>query len=180
MVRVKVRCETEEPSTKRRTKARHDPAALRAVQEALGQEGSQRSSRPRRVDPPPSYAEGSEEEIEEEEEEERTESDGEEEDDTYEQPPEPPLRHGKGPAKEKPRYKPHPKKSHQASNVHQSRAATRIPPIHKQGVAAHICPKTPPRLIPTLPPNVRVVNTPINLREPGSVLGFTEQMIRDY
>jgi hypothetical protein len=25
-----------------------------------------------------------------------------------------------------------------------------------------------------------VVNTPINLREPGSVLGFTEQMIRDY
>jgi hypothetical protein len=41
MVRVKVRRETEEPSTQRRTKARHDPAALRAVQEALGQEGSQ-------------------------------------------------------------------------------------------------------------------------------------------
>jgi hypothetical protein len=41
MVRVKVRCETEEPSTQRRTKARHDPAALRAVQEELGQVGSQ-------------------------------------------------------------------------------------------------------------------------------------------
>jgi hypothetical protein len=87
MVRVKVRRKTEEPSTQRRTKARHDPTALRAVQEALGQVGSQRSSRPRRGDPPPSYDEGSEEEIEEEEEE-RTESDvGEEEDDTYEQPP---------------------------------------------------------------------------------------------
>jgi hypothetical protein len=81
------------------------------VQEALGQEGSQRSSRPRRGDPPPSYAERSEEEIEEEEEEERTESDDEVEDETYEQSPEPPRRHGKGPAKEKPRYKPHPKKA---------------------------------------------------------------------
>jgi hypothetical protein len=47
MVRVKVRRETEEPSTQRRTKARHDPVALRAVQEALGQEGSQHNSRPR-------------------------------------------------------------------------------------------------------------------------------------
>jgi hypothetical protein len=56
---VKVRRKTEEPSTQRRTKARHDPAALRAVQEELGQEGSQRSSRPRRGDPPPSYAERS-------------------------------------------------------------------------------------------------------------------------
>jgi hypothetical protein len=84
MVRVKVCRETEEPSTQRRTKARHDPAALRVVQEALGEEGSQRRSRPRRGDPPPSYAEGSEEEIEEEEEE-RTESDGgDEEDETYE------------------------------------------------------------------------------------------------
>jgi hypothetical protein len=36
MVRVKVQRETEEPSTQRRTKARHDPAALRAVQEELG------------------------------------------------------------------------------------------------------------------------------------------------
>jgi hypothetical protein len=36
MVRVKVRRDNEEPSTQRRTKARHDPAALRAVQEALG------------------------------------------------------------------------------------------------------------------------------------------------
>jgi hypothetical protein len=70
MVRVKVRRKTEDPSTQRRTKARHDPAALRVVQEALGQEGSQRSSRPRRGDPPPSYAEGNEEEIEEKEEEE--------------------------------------------------------------------------------------------------------------
>jgi hypothetical protein len=113
-MRVKIRRETEEPSTQRRTKARHDPAALRAVQEALGQEGSQRSSRPRRRDPPPSYAEGSEEEIEEEEEE-RTESDGgDEEGETYEQSPEPPRRHGKGPAKENTRYKPHPKRSHQA------------------------------------------------------------------
>jgi hypothetical protein len=185
MVRVKVRRETEEPSTQRWTKARHDPAALRAVQEALGQEGSQRSSRPRRGDPPPSYAEGSEEEIEEEEEEEeeeeRTESDGgDEEDETYEQSPEPPRRHGKGPAKEKPRYKPHPKKSHQALYIHQSRAATRVPPKHKQGVAAQICPKTPPRLIPTLPPNVRVVDTSIKLRDPSSVLGFAEHMIRDY
>jgi hypothetical protein len=102
MVRVKVRRETEEPSTQRRTKARHDPAALRAVQEELCQEGSQRSSRPRRGDPPPSYAERSEEEIEEEEEEERTESDGKEEDDTYEQPPEPPRRHGKGQLERKP------------------------------------------------------------------------------
>jgi hypothetical protein len=97
IMRVKIKHENEEPSTQRRTKARHDPAALRAVQEALGQEGSQRSSRPRRGDPPPSYAEGSDEEIEEEEdeeeedEEERTKSDGgEEEDDTYEQPPPPP------------------------------------------------------------------------------------------
>jgi hypothetical protein len=179
-VRVKIRRETEEPSTQRRTKARHDPAALRVVQESLGQEGSQCSSRPRRGSPPPSYAERGEEEIEEEEEE-RTESDdGEEEDETYEQPPEPPRRHGKGPAKEKTRYKPHPKKRHQASYVHQSRATTRIPPKHKQGVAAHICPKTPPRLIPTLPPNVRVVDTPIKLREPGSILGFAEHMIRDY
>jgi hypothetical protein len=178
-MRVKIRRETEEPSTQRRTKARHDPAALRAVKEALGQEGSQRSSRPRRGDPPPSYAEGSEEEIEEEEE--RTESDGGDEDDkTYEQSPEPPRRHGKGPTKEKSRYKPHPKKSHQAPYVHQSRAATRIPPKHKQGVAARICPKTPPRLIPTLPPNVRVVDTPIKLRDLGSVLGFAEHMIRDY
>jgi hypothetical protein len=182
MVRVKVRCGTEEPSTQRRTKARHDPAALRTVQETLAQEGSQRSSRPRRGDPPSSYAEWSEEEIEEEEEEEeRTESDGgDEEDETYEQSPEPPRRHGKGPAKEKPRYKPHPKKSHQAPYVHQSCAATRVPPKHKQGVAAQICPKTPPRLIPTLPPNVRVVDTPIKLRDPGSVLGFAEHMIRDY
>jgi hypothetical protein len=132
-MRVKIRRETEEPSTQRRTKARHDPAALRAVQEALGQEGYQRSSRPRRGDPPPSYAEGSEEEIEEEEEEERTESDGGDEDDeTYEQSPEPPRHHGKGLAKEKTRYKPHPKKSHQAPYVHESRAATRIPPKHKQ------------------------------------------------
>jgi hypothetical protein len=179
-MRVEIRRETEEPSTQRRTKARHDPAALRAVQEELGQGGSQRSSRPRRGDPPHSYAEGSEEEIEEEEEK-RTESDGgEEEDETYEQSLEPPRRHGKGPAKEKTRHKPHPKKSRQAPYVHQSRAATRIPPKHKQGVAAHICPKTPPRLIPTLPPNVRVLDTPIKRREPGSVLGFAEHMIRDY
>jgi hypothetical protein len=118
MMRVKVKRETEKPSTQRRTKARHDPAALRAVQEAFSQDGSQHSSRPRRGDPPPSYAERSEEEIEEEEEKKRTKSDGEEENDTYEQPLEPPRRHGKGPAKEKPRYKPHPKKSHQASYVH--------------------------------------------------------------
>jgi hypothetical protein len=86
IMRVKIRHETEEPSTQRRTKARHDPTALRDVQEALGQEGSQRSSRPRRGDPPPSYAEGSDDQIEEEEE--RTESDDDEvEDDTYEQPP---------------------------------------------------------------------------------------------
>jgi hypothetical protein len=83
MVRFKVRLEIEEPSTQRRTKARHDPAPLRAVQEELGQGGSQHSSRPRRGDPPPSYAERSEEEIEEEEEEERTESDDVEEDETY-------------------------------------------------------------------------------------------------
>jgi hypothetical protein len=178
-MRVKIRHDTEEPSTQRRTKARHDPAALRAVQEELGQGGSQHSSRPRRGDPPPSYAERSEEEIEEEEE--RTESDGgEEEDETYEQSPEPPRRHGKGPAKEKTRYKPHSKKSHQASYVHQSRTATRIPPKDKQRVAAHICPKTPPRLIPTLPPIVRVVDTPIKLREPRLVLGFADHMIRDY
>jgi hypothetical protein len=153
MVRVKIGRGNEEPSTQKRTKARHDPAALQAVQEALGQEGSQHSSRPRRGDPPPSYAERSEEEIEEEEEEERTGSDDEVEDETYEQSPEPPRRHGKGPAKEKPRYMPHPKRSHQAPYVHQSRPATRVPPKHKQGVASHICPKTPPRLIPTLPQN---------------------------
>jgi hypothetical protein len=83
MVRVKVRRETEEPSTQRRTKARHDPTALWAVQEALGQEGFQYSSRPRRGDPPPSYAMGSDDDIEEEEG--RTESDGDEENkDTYE------------------------------------------------------------------------------------------------
>jgi hypothetical protein len=87
IMRVKIRRETEEPSTQRRTKARHDPTALRVVQEALGQEGSQHSSRPRRGDPHPSYAEGSDDEIEEEEEE-RTESDDDGvEDDTYEQPP---------------------------------------------------------------------------------------------
>jgi hypothetical protein len=39
-MRVKIRREIEEPSTQRRTKARHDPTALRVVQEALGQEGS--------------------------------------------------------------------------------------------------------------------------------------------
>jgi hypothetical protein len=177
-MRVKIRRETKEPSTQRRTKARHDPTTWRVVQEALGQESSQRSTRPRRGDPPPSNAEGSEEEIEEEE---RTESDEDEvEDDTYEQPPEPPRCHGKGPAKEKTRYKPHPKKSHQAPYIQQSQAATRAPPKHKQGVAAHICPNTPPRLIPTLPPNVWVVNTPINLREPESVLGFTKHMCQDY
>jgi hypothetical protein len=109
MVRVKVGRGNEEPSTQRRTKARHDPAALQAVQKALGQEGSQRCSRPRRGDPPPSYAEGSEEEIEEEEE--RTESDGDQEDETYEQSPEPPHRHGKGQAKGKPHYKPIPKRA---------------------------------------------------------------------
>jgi hypothetical protein len=86
----------------------------------------------------------------------------------------------KGQLKNKSRYKPHPKKSHQAPYVHQSRPATRVPPKHKQGVAAHICPKTPPRLIPTLPPNVRVVDTPIKIRDPGSVLGFAEHMIKDY
>jgi hypothetical protein len=65
---------------------------------------------PRRGDPHPSYAEGSEEE--EIEEGEGTESDDDEvEDDTYEQPSKPPHRHGKGPAKEKTLYKPHPKKS---------------------------------------------------------------------
>jgi hypothetical protein len=86
MVRLKVSRGNEEPSTQRRTKARHDPAAFRAVQEALGQEGFQRSSRPRRGDPPPSYAEGSEEEIVEEE---GTESDDDEvEDETYVQSPE--------------------------------------------------------------------------------------------
>jgi hypothetical protein len=73
-----------------------------------------------------------------------------------------------------------PKRAAKPPYVHQSRAATRIPPKHKQGVAAHIWPKTPPRLIPTLPPNVQVVDTPIKLREPGSVLGFAEHMIRDY
>jgi hypothetical protein len=119
IMRVKIRRETEEPSTQRRTKARHHPATLRVVQEALGQESSQRSTMPRRNDPPPSYAEGSEKEIEEEE---RTESDDDEvEDHTYEQPPEPPCRHGKGSAKEKTRYKPHPKKSHQAPYIQQSR-----------------------------------------------------------
>jgi hypothetical protein len=40
IMRVKIRREMEEPSTQRRTKARHDPASLRAVQEALGQESS--------------------------------------------------------------------------------------------------------------------------------------------
>jgi hypothetical protein len=177
-MRVKISCETEEPYTQRRTKAWHDPAALRVVQEALGQEGSQRSTRPRRGDPPPSYAEGSEEELEEEE---GTESDDDEvEDDTYEHPLKPPRRQGKGPAKEKTRYKTHPKKSHQAPYIQQSCATTRAPPKHKQGVAAHICPKTPPRLIPNLPPNVRVVITLINLREPGFVLGFAEHMYWDY
>jgi hypothetical protein len=39
-MRVKICRETEEPSTQRRTKAMHDPAALRAVQEALGQDRS--------------------------------------------------------------------------------------------------------------------------------------------
>jgi hypothetical protein len=111
MVRLKVSRGNEEPSTQRRTKARHDPAAFRAVQEALGQEGSQRSSRPRRGDPPPSYVEGSEEEIMVEEEEATESDDDEVEDETYEQSPEPPRRHGKGPAKERSRYKPHPKRA---------------------------------------------------------------------
>jgi hypothetical protein len=148
------------------------------MQETLGQESSQRNTRPRRGDPPPSYAEASEEE---EIEEEGIESDNDEvKDDTYEQPPEPPHCHGKESAKEKTRYKPQPKKRHKAPYIQQSQAATRAPPKHKQGVAAHICPKTPPRLIPTLPPNVQVVNTPINLRKSGSVLGFAEHMYRDY
>jgi hypothetical protein len=63
------------------------------------------------------------------------------EDDSYEQPPEPPRLHGKGPAKEKTRYKPRPRKSHQAPYIQQSRAATRTPPKHKQGVAATFAPK---------------------------------------
>jgi hypothetical protein len=73
-----------------------------------------------------------------------------------------------------------PQKSHQDPYIQQSQAATHAPPKHKQGVAAHICPNTPPSLIPTLPPNVWVVNTPINLREPESVLGFTKHMCQDY
>jgi hypothetical protein len=87
---------------------------------------------------------------------------------------------GRGRQKRKPATSLTPKKSRQAPYVHQSCATTRIPLKQKQGVAAHICPKTPPRLIPTLPPNVRVVDTPIKLREPRSVLGFAEHMIRDY
>jgi hypothetical protein len=83
-MRVEIRCDTDEPSTQKRTKARHDPATLRVMQETLGQESSQHSARQRRGDPPPSYTEGSEEE-EKIEEEEGTESD-EVEDDTYEQP----------------------------------------------------------------------------------------------
>jgi hypothetical protein len=68
IMRVNIRHDTDEPSTQRGTKARHDPTTLRVVQKTLGQESSQRSTRPRRGDPPPSYAEGSkEEEIEEEE-----------------------------------------------------------------------------------------------------------------
>jgi hypothetical protein len=153
IMRVKIMCETEEPSTQRRTKARHEPVALRVMQDALVQEGSQRTSRPRRGDPPPFYAEESDYEIEEEEED-RIESDDDEvEDETYEQPPEPPRRHGKGPAKEKTCYKPHPKKSHQAPYIQQSRAATHTPPKHKQGVAAHIFPKTPLTDIGTLGPH---------------------------
>jgi hypothetical protein len=164
-MRVKIRRDTDEPSSQRRTKARHDPATLWVVQEALGQESSQHSTRLRRGDSPPSYAEGSEEE--EIEEEEGTESDDDEvEDDTYEQRLEPPHRHGKEPAKKKTCYKPHSKKSHKAPYMQHSRAATPAPPKYKQGVTAHIYPKTPSRLIPTLPLNVWVVNTPINLREP--------------
>jgi hypothetical protein len=53
-------------------------------------------------------------------------------------------------------------------------------PNTNKGVAAHIHPKTPPRLIPTLPPNVRVVTTPINLGEPDPVLGFAKHMYQDY
>jgi hypothetical protein len=86
IMRVKIRRDTDEPSTQRRTMARHDPTTLRVVQETLGQEYSQHSARPRRGDPLPSYVEGSDEE--EEIEEEGTESDDDElEDDTYEQPP---------------------------------------------------------------------------------------------
>jgi hypothetical protein len=40
IMRVEIRCEMEEPTTQRRTKARHDPTTLRVVQEALGQESS--------------------------------------------------------------------------------------------------------------------------------------------
>jgi hypothetical protein len=37
----------------------------------------------------------------------------------------------RGQLERKTRYKPHPKKNHQASYVHQSRSAARIPPKHK-------------------------------------------------
>jgi hypothetical protein len=62
IMRVKIKHDMDEPSTQRRTKARHDPATLRVVQETLGQEFSQHSARTKRGDPPPSYAEGSDEE----------------------------------------------------------------------------------------------------------------------
>jgi hypothetical protein len=61
----------------------------------LGQESSQRSARPRRGDPPPSYAEGSEEEEIKEEEGIESDDDDEVEDDTYVQPTEPPRAMGR-------------------------------------------------------------------------------------
>jgi hypothetical protein len=42
-MRVKIRCDMNEASTQRRTKARHDPATLRVVQETFGQKSSQHS-----------------------------------------------------------------------------------------------------------------------------------------
>jgi hypothetical protein len=36
-MRVKIRRDAEDPSTQIRTKARHDPATLRVVQETLGE-----------------------------------------------------------------------------------------------------------------------------------------------
>jgi hypothetical protein len=45
IMRVKIRREMEEPSTQRRTKARHDLATLRVMQEVLGHSAQHRAKK---------------------------------------------------------------------------------------------------------------------------------------
>jgi hypothetical protein len=121
----------------------------------------------------PLQLESEEEEVSEEA---SDDDDDEESDLRYEEEEEDLRPHGKGPTK----YKPHPKKRHEAPYMHNSCPMVRTPlPKIRARVASHICPSTPPHLFPTLPNNIHVVKNPFNLRDPRSVHGFAEDLARD-